>query len=59
MAKFKVVAFEEKRFELVVEADTEEKAKHIADFTDISSWNQDYEYYSFDIEDAHKIKEEK
>ena len=49
MAKFTVVAFENKRYEICIEADTKEEALKLAALHSIDKWNEDCEYHEFDI----------
>ena len=57
MAKFNVVAFETKRYELTIEANNEQEAEVIADDFNVEDWNEDYEYYEFVIDNVSKANE--
>jgi hypothetical protein len=58
MATYKVVAFENKRYELYVDAENEEEAWDKADKTFIGDWENDCEYYNVDIDHVEKVDDE-
>jgi len=60
MAKYEVVAYQATRHTMVVEADSPEDARNKADMHECVSdkWQQDYEYYEFDIADVREVEED-
>lgn len=59
MAKFKVVAFETKRYELVIEAKDEDEAHTKADnVDDLCDWDEDYDYYDISIDHVEQLEED-
>lgn len=60
MAKYEVVAYQTTRHTMVVEADSPDAARDIADEHECVSdkWSDDYEYYEFKIVDARRVDED-